>query len=104
MYVLPIISIIGLWTIGSSASFDVMLPPPPSRSTHGESGVAQAGMGSPCCFSASSIANVRPPPAESPAMAMRDPLMPFASSLRTDVRTPSSLIGMTTRPRKSIRS
>ena len=56
------------------------VPPVPSMSSHGDSGIVAAGSGSPCSRTRRIVVIARPPPAESPVSAMCFGLMPWSSS------------------------
>ncbi len=65
----------------SAALLDIDAPVP-SISTQGEMATAAAGMGKPASRAATSIATVKPPPAESPAIAIEPGAIPWLSSAR----------------------
>lgn len=56
--------------------------PSPSRSAHGDSGIPAAGIGSPSSRNFNSVANVSPPPAESPEIAICPGSRPISSRAR----------------------
>src|ERR1700730_3684730 len=81
-YILAMVRIISRETSGSCAAREGIDPPSASRSTHGEMHTPAAGAGTPISRNAISVATVRPPPAESPAMTIRSGLYPCARSHR----------------------
>src|SRR5215475_12323745 len=59
--------------IGSRPSFSLRDAPRPARSVHGEKPTTHAGAGSPASRACTASDNARPPPAESPAIAIGEP-------------------------------
>ena len=66
-------------TVGSAAALLVIVSPTASMSTHGEMHQPQPGCGSPASRIATIAATTSPPPALSPAIAMRPGAMPRPS-------------------------
>src|SRR3546814_5822042 len=73
--------------MGSASAFSDLVAPDWVRSAHGDRQTPAAGSESPASRRATSVASVRPPPAESPAMTTRAGSAPPATTQRYAARS-----------------